>query len=321
MDAVLNSESLASGGPTADYRVRCDSSGAIAVGRLTVNGTSFAEIVGAARASGYGAPGANYLIFVDGTYGDVCGTASLVEDERATITNDANYGGGFGVVYAGCWTNETPMHEAGHMMGAVAYGAPHSTGTGGHCAQESDVMCYSPDGGDRNQYGSTNDCPGVQRFDCGFDDYFDSAPEPGEYLATHWNLGSPLNRFLAFAAAPPTDPLAGLTSSLLDAGRSHAATTEVAAAPGQWRLYDLHLSGISRSLTVRVSGAPSGLELYVRARKAPTEDSHACSQPVRGGTAVCRIARPRGGHWIAGVLNRAAGAGSGFEIDVRVRRG
>ena len=55
-------------------------------------------------------------------------------------------------------------------------------------------MCYS-DGGDRDT-GIWHRCDDFDHFDCGHDDYFDSAPEPGEYLATHWNLGWPLNRFL-----------------------------------------------------------------------------------------------------------------------------
>jgi hypothetical protein len=319
MDAVLNSESLASGGPTADYRVRCDADGSISVGRFTSGGTSFQEIVSSARAAGYASTGAHYLIFFDAGAGGVCGTASLVNDDRAVPDNRANQGGGYGVVYSACWTNETPMHESAHMMGAVQYGAPRSTGSGGHCVQENDVMCYSPDGGDRNQFGITMDCPGQQRFDCGFDDYFDSAPEPGEYLWNHWNLGSRLNRFLAFDAAPPQTSLDGLIISLLEAGRSRAASTEAAAAPGQWRLYDLHLSGIAKSLTVRLSGASAGVELYLRSRQAPTESENACRAAVRRRGAVCRITRPRGGHWVAGVLNRGAGEGTPFDINARLR--
>jgi hypothetical protein len=320
MDAVLNSESLASGGPTADYRVHCDGDGAVSVGRFVSPDSGFAEIVSAARAAGYGSLGTDYLIFFDGAEGNVCGTASLVDDERAVMSNAANWGGGFGVVYAGCWTNETPMHETAHIMGAVQYGAPHSTGTGGHCAQESDVMCYSPDGGDRNQF-ATNDCPGAQRFDCGFDDYFDAAPEPGEYLANHWNLGSPLNRFIAFNAAPPQETPLGAISSLLGSGRSRASSAEIAAAPGQWRLFDLQVNGLSRALTVTLRGAPLGVELYLRSRKAPSEGSYACRDVVRRGAAVCRVDRPRGGHWIAGVLNRGAGAGTPFGISAKLQRG
>jgi alpha-tubulin suppressor-like RCC1 family protein len=41
-------------------------------------------------------------------------------------------------------------------------------------------------------------------YDCGHDDYFDAAPEPGEYLASHWNVGSTLNRFIAFGTKPST---------------------------------------------------------------------------------------------------------------------
>jgi hypothetical protein len=207
MDAVLYFESLASGGPTADYRVRCDAAGSISVGRFVARRTGLAAITSAARRAGYDSAANDYLIFFDGVHDESCGISSTREDERPVINNASNLGGGYAVVYYGCWGNETPMHEVGHMMGAVQYDAPHSTGTGAHCYDEKDVMCYSPDGGDRHQSGPEFDCAGRQRFDCGFDDYFDSAPEPGEYLATHWNLGSPLNLFIDFGATgEATDP-------------------------------------------------------------------------------------------------------------------
>jgi hypothetical protein len=322
MDAVLNAESIDSGGASADYRVVCNRSGAISVARMTSSGSSLAAIASAARSSGYGSTAVDYLIFFEGTNGSACGTASLLDDQRPVLTNASNSGGGYAIVYDGCWENETPMHEVGHTMGAVQYGAPHSTGTGGHCFQENDVMCYSPDGGNLNQSGPSLDCPGRERFDCGFDDYFDAAPESGEYLATHWNLGSPLNRFLAFGAAAPTSPLTGgPTGSLLPAGRSSADSREVAGAPGEWRYFDLRLTGLSEALTVRIEDAPAGIDLYLRSRKQPTELSSACRSSVKRGDAVCRVPRPRGWLWVAGVLNRGGAGGAPFEISARVRRG
>ena len=177
-NAVLNAESLASGGTTADYRVRCDADGQITVDSIVSAGGDFAQLITAARAAGFTSSAADYLIFYDGTAGAVCGTSTIYDDDRLIPGNDANGGGGYGVAYAGCWTEDTPMHEIGHMMGAVQYSAPNSTGTGGHCIQEADVLCYSPDGGDLNQSGTVTNCPGTPRFDCGFDDYFDAAPEP-----------------------------------------------------------------------------------------------------------------------------------------------
>ena len=105
------------------------------------------------------------------------------------------------------------MHENGHNEGAVQYGAPFSTGTGAHCWDENDVMCYSPDGGDLHQQGTIIRCTDQLHFDCGNDDYFDSSPESCEYLATHWNLGSRLNRFIAFGAGSSnTPPCANFTA-------------------------------------------------------------------------------------------------------------
>lgn len=100
------------------------------------------------------------------------------------------------------------LHEYAHTMGAVQPSAPHATkkeATDGqkHCTDSqtigrggTDIMCKSDAQGE--VFG--NECPGMFpfHFDCNNDDYFNPKPEPGSYLATHWNLGSKLNRFIRF---------------------------------------------------------------------------------------------------------------------------
>ena len=95
------------------------------------------------------------------------------------------------------WWPEGFLHEMTHNLGAVQWGAPHSTqprgGSApnyGHCWQGADVMCYVEDAG--AAHGMQIDCAGLpgaipQNYDCGRDDYFNPAPTPGSYLATHWN--------------------------------------------------------------------------------------------------------------------------------------
>jgi hypothetical protein len=89
------------------------------------------------------------------------------------------------------------LHEITHTLGAVQWGAPHSTQPAGqqnpaygHCWQGADVMCYAEDQGAASQL--VNECAPVPgaitlSFDCGRDDYFSPAPPPGSYLASHWN--------------------------------------------------------------------------------------------------------------------------------------
>jgi hypothetical protein len=326
MDAVLNSESLASGGPDADYKMLCDSSGQVQVDPIITTGTSFSQVVAAARAAGYSSKAADYVVFVDNQAGGACGIASYEDDETLSIDNKSNIGGGYGIIYQPCWDGETPMHESGHLMGAVQYNAPNSTGSGGHCYEEADVMCYSPDGGDINQGGTTLRCPGTPRFDCNFDDYFDSAPEPGEYLDTHWNLGSPLNRMVDFTGSP-SDPAAQPTAvpnvsapqTLRAKGGRDRATTGL---PGEWRQYKLRVYGHTRWLKVRVyTGPGADAGLFLRRGKTATKNVFKCRDTTGSGRHMtCRIDDPDPGVYYAGVLTRGGEPGIGFKLSARTRR-
>ena len=221
MNWVLNRDSLASGGPTADYRVGCNfplSEQTIFVGQLITQGSSYADIVAAAKAAGWIDYRADFTIFFDGEdptgaacgIGNIWNDSSLSANNRNNNPNIAGATGDYGVTYRSCWNSNTAMHENGHNSGAVQPNAPHATGVGGwHCWDEQDVMCYSPDGGTNHQQGVEFLCNDREYFDCGYDDYFDSNPEAGEYLATHWNMGSPLNKMIRFGgngnATPEAD--------------------------------------------------------------------------------------------------------------------
>lgn len=100
------------------------------------------------------------------------------------------------------------LHEYAHTLGAVQHSAPNATkkepqSLQKHCMDSptigkggTDIMCKSD--GEGEVFG--NACPGTYPFvfDCNNDDYFNPKPEAGSYLATHWNLGSKLNRFIQF---------------------------------------------------------------------------------------------------------------------------
>lgn len=211
MNAVLNADSIESGGPAADYKVLCDGSGRIQVDTLAVPVVTMGEIIGAVENLGFRDRRADYTVFLDASNTGWCGIGTYISDQTPGARNPNNSGGGYAVIERGCWNTTAPMHENGHNQGAVQYGSPASTGLGAHCAVDYDVMCYSPDGGDLRQSGTTVECRDRIHFDCGFDDYFDSAPEPGEYLASNWNLGSPENRFIEFSepTGPEPEPATG----------------------------------------------------------------------------------------------------------------
>lgn len=204
-NARIDAAARESGAVHADLRIECDQDGAPRVDAfVNLGSASFADVVDAARLAGATRQDSDYVIFYDDPSPGICGMASYHEDDRLASDNASNSGGGYAVVYADCWESSTVLHEIAHTLGAVQPAAPNSTGSGGHCRDEWDVMCYD-DGADAR--GMVETCVDHEAFDCGYDDYFDASPEVGEYLASHWNLGSPLNRFLDFSAlAPHEDP-------------------------------------------------------------------------------------------------------------------
>ena len=206
MNAKLAEEGAESGRPV-DYKFRCDSSGQPRVDSFTGPiSSSFPLIVQAARDAGFASTRVKYVIFWDGDHRDRCGFGSVHRDQRLALDNRNNTGGSYGVTFRSCWAGTTPMHELGHNQGAVQPGAPHWSGYI-HCNDERDVMCYADGGSESRIFTRCND---RDHFDCGHDTYFDTSPEPGEWLASRWNIGWSGNRFLAFggdqrASPPPPD--------------------------------------------------------------------------------------------------------------------
>jgi hypothetical protein len=313
-DAILDRDSRASGGPSADYRVLCDPAGEILVEEIVVNSVSFSAIADAVEAE-FDYAGADATVFADARQSGVCGVGSFSADSRLASYNRANQGGGVAIVYQPCWSTTTMMHENGHNLGAVQYGSPHSTGSGAHCWDEADIMCYSPDGGDLHQSGTVTLCSDAEHFDRGFDDCFDSAPESGEYLDSHWNLGSPLNGFLAFGESsstpppppppPPNPVIERLYDRLTASGRS--------ASAGGWRLYRLRVPGHARRLRLSLGGASSSgnLDLYLRRGRLPGLGSYKRRAASGSSPETISLGHPRRGTWFIGVYTRS-GSGQGL---------
>lgn len=113
--------------------------------------------------------------------------------------------GGFYAIQSGesSWTSPFGMeHEVMHGLGAVAAGAPHSTGAG-HCYDAVDIMCYN-DGG--SNWRELNVCS-IAYYDCNHDDYFYAGTPPsGSFLANNPTANAANSRFLASTTVTPPQP-------------------------------------------------------------------------------------------------------------------
>ncbi len=147
---------------------------------------------------GYNRTDRKYIVFMDASVYSL-GIGSFMSDDRLSPFNSANYGPGYTRHDTAMWSAHNPAHELMHTLGAVNGSAPHATSTG-HCWDEYDRMCYSDSSGVPMQFICT-DPAHENRFDCNHDDYFNTNPAAGSYLATHWNAAN--NSFLIGAEPIP----------------------------------------------------------------------------------------------------------------------
>ncbi|MFI5838977.1 RICIN domain-containing protein [Catenuloplanes sp. NPDC051500] len=165
--------------------------------------TSFDVSLEAMRQLGYDRTDRKYLIFADTNV--YCGIATFVKDARGDGGNLNNGGPSYARVDAGCWSAPMATHQLVHTLGGVADGAPNGSGIG-HCLDDHDLMCYSDES--REELRIECDSPsGEALLDCGGDDYFNTDPSPGSYLADNWNVAD--SEFLIREATPTPAPGTG----------------------------------------------------------------------------------------------------------------
>ncbi|MFI5908619.1 ricin-type beta-trefoil lectin domain protein [Dactylosporangium sp. NPDC051541] len=152
--------------------------------------SDFGNSVNAIKAQGYNRADRKYLMYVDATA--LCGVAYVTLDDRPGQDNANNSGASFSRVDSGCWGSGPAAHELTHAMGAVMSSSPNHTAYG-HCTDDYDIMCYN-DGPGTVMRIVCGDQAQDNRLDCNKDDYFNTSPPAGSYLATHWNTAN--NRFL-----------------------------------------------------------------------------------------------------------------------------
>ena len=261
-------------GPPMQYRVACARSNRkiqidavrldVSRQRTDVTGgmLDYMNIVNGVRSAGYTNPFAKYWIYYDGfspVHPSHLGTASMAIDDRPTADNGNNFGPMYGVFYGhlNAYGAVAMMHEGSHILGAIQPSAPNSSGTF-HCNDGEDVMCY-PDGGPRSSAYNERRCLYLT-FDCGKNDYFSTKPKPSSYLGTHWNLGSPINRFLQGCAY-----LTGQIQAGAGGPEADAALAPVAGDP--WKDLATRMHAIPKScrgrrfaLTGAFSPTPSALD-------------------------------------------------------------
>jgi len=184
-------------------------------------------------AQGFNRSDRKYLVWMESTV--YCGIATFYDDSRPTSDNfnngRAGVPGSVSRIDSGCWGlasrgQSVEAHELMHSLGAVLPGAPHST-VNGHCTDDDDRMCYNDGPGV-----TLNDiCPAEQEalLDCRHDDYFNTAPSPGSFLANNWNGAN--NSFLSTTFTSPTLSVADAVGTEGDSGTTPMTFTVTLSAP------------------------------------------------------------------------------------------
>lgn len=188
MDDVFNKSAALTGG-TRHVRFVTDSNCVPVIPDVTLSTTgddNISNTVSELQAQGFNFTNRKYIIFEDAHV--YCGISSTAYDDQPGWQNANNFGDTFGRIDAGCWSPLVAAHELEHQFGAVQMSAPHTDGNW-HCTDGYDNMC---------DYGASPNlnlttCPDPAYnglLDCNADDYFNTNPAPGSYLANNWNTAN-----------------------------------------------------------------------------------------------------------------------------------
>jgi len=222
-DAVFQASASQTGG-TRRIRFVTDGNCDLVVTRVALSSSgddTFDNTIAELAAQGYNKSDRKYLVWMDAT--ELCGIGTYYADSRPTADNFNNGRSGVPAsvsrIDSGCWGlasrgQSVEAHELMHSLGAVVPTAPNST-VNGHCSDDDDRMCYA-DGSPLLVLRVV--CPDSQEalFDCHNDDYFNTSPPAGSYLANNWNTAN--NAFLSSTFSSPTLSVADATVLEGDSG-------------------------------------------------------------------------------------------------------
>jgi hypothetical protein len=229
VDTIYNASAKETGGErhvrfvtTADCRVDVREvelpAGGLATFDATINGL---------KSLGYNRTDRKYMIFGESKV--YCGIGTFAGDTQAGANNRSNGGPGYGRSDSGCWAPSVAAHELGHNLGAVNDNAPNSS-KAGHCLDEYDVMCYDDSGGLKTVVlAQCADKAHDNRLDCNHDDYYNTNPSPGSYLANNWNVAN--NQFLIAGSGGTTPPPSPSASPSPSVSRTTASPTPSPTLP------------------------------------------------------------------------------------------
>jgi sugar lactone lactonase YvrE len=213
MNWKINQQSSLSSGGARPVQMAVDCSGStINVYNVATANNNFSTISTAVE-SLFGKPSdanaVKYLVFEPELAQENPNIAGLGERRVDTTKSYTNQNARFSataVLYEGAWEVHTTIHELMHTLGASqgdsASPPPFAT-VGGHCSDGIDILCYNDGSAGSGSYAETR-CSAAAGYgspegvpiDCGNDTYFDTLPEKGSWLDTHWNSGGQENPYL-----------------------------------------------------------------------------------------------------------------------------